>query len=389
LRGQVNYWIGEAKTAQDEGRSSDTSQAWLQAADVLRRLADLEPNQYSSTKLIAKAIKAEANAKSPGKANARQPLSSPPDGDAELSEDHSQTVNRFIFKKPTTTWEEIGGMSVIKEQLKYLIGLQLLKLPKNVSMRMPSRVLFHGPPGTGKTLLAEAIANTLGATFFYVKMAELVSKYVGESSKIIAALYDAARDRAAEGVSVIFIDEFDALCRQRGEGTDSGAERRILSTFLVELDGFGDKKERTNVITLVATNTPWDLEEAIISRMDTRILVDLPDLEARREIFRIQVEGSGLELGPDVSFEKLAAETDGASGRDIERVCKGAFTGMLRDVNANVPDLVSSGTAKDHTLEVRDLQWPDFCGPLRNTGNNDEGRDLRIERYREWDAAMG
>ncbi|MFM7930096.1 MAG: AAA family ATPase, partial [Pirellula sp.] len=156
--------------------------------------------------------------------------------------------------------------------------------------------MFYGFPGTGKTLLAAALCNALEATFYVVKCGDLLSKYYGESPKIVHALFEEARRQPQ---SIIFIDEFDALAGNR-DGMDNSADRRLLVSLLTELDGIqhkGSGARKNHVFTIAATNTPLVLDEAILSRFKRRIHIPLPDQAARKEMLKIHLSDRGYQFG--------------------------------------------------------------------------------------------
>jgi SpoVK/Ycf46/Vps4 family AAA+-type ATPase len=164
-------------------------------------------------------------------------------------------------------------------------------------------ILFYGPPGTGKTLMAATVAKNIDATFFDVKVSQMLSKYYGESPKIISALFEVAREEAP---SVVFIDEFDSIALSRGADIDEESQRG-LSTLLAELDGLGSKtSEKKFVLVIAATNTPDAIDEAIMSKFGKKIEIPLPDFDACREILRIHTEKKGVRLEDEKLYDKLA-----------------------------------------------------------------------------------
>jgi SpoVK/Ycf46/Vps4 family AAA+-type ATPase len=267
-----------------------------------------------------------------------------------------------------TTWDDIGGLDETKNEIKFALGMTLAQHPPGVKIAAWTRILFYGPPGTGKTLLAAATSNAVKSTegvpsiFYNVKVSSILSKYFGESSKIVSELYGTARDTSP---SVVFLDEFESLAGQR-DASDSGAERRILSTLLSELDGM-DSKGRSDlyVLTIAATNRPWDLDSAVLSRFEKKILIPLPDQTTRERILRIHLEKKGFPI--EVGYPELAALTDGYSGREIERFCKEVTTGMVEEVNHGIPALVDQGldTVKKYRIKVRPLTQADFDAAAR------------------------
>jgi SpoVK/Ycf46/Vps4 family AAA+-type ATPase len=191
-------------------------------------------------------------------------------------------------------------------------------------------------------------------------ISNLLSKYFGESSKLITALFDAARSEADEGFAVIFIDEVESLCLPRGDGSESGAERRMLSTLLSEMDGLADKGEDRFVLTIAATNTPWDLDDAVLSRFQKRIYIPLPDAAARKSILEIQLLKEGHTL--DYPLQEVVRSTEYFSGRDLERLSNQAINVMIEELNGQIPKCVDAGreAIESYKLRIRPLQKKDF-----------------------------
>jgi SpoVK/Ycf46/Vps4 family AAA+-type ATPase len=261
------------------------------------------------------------------------------------------------------TWEDIGGLEETKNEIKFALGMTLAQHPAGVKIAAWTKILFYGPPGTGKTLLAAATSNAVRSTegtpsvFYNVKVSSILSKYFGESSKIVSELYGTARDTSP---SVVFLDEFESLAGQR-DASDSGAERRILSTLLSELDGM-DSKGRGDlyVLTIAATNRPWDLDSAVLSRFEKKILIPLPDEKTRERILQIHLGKKGFPI--EMDYPDLAQLTHGYSGREIERFCKEVTTSMVEEVNKDIPSMVDQGldTVKKYRIKVRPLTRGDF-----------------------------
>lgn len=162
--------------------------------------------------------------------------------------------------------------------------------------------------------LAKAVATEADSTFFSISSSDLVSKWMGESEKLVANLFQMARDSAP---SIIFVDEIDSLCGQRGEGNESEASRRIKTELLVQMQGVGHNDDK--VLVLAATNTPYALDQAIRRRFDKRIYIPLPDLKARQHMFKVHLGDTPHNL-TESDFENLACKTEGFSGSDIS-VC--------------------------------------------------------------------
>lgn len=221
----------------------------------------------------------------------------------------------IVREKPNVKWTDVAGLESAKQALQEAVILPV-KFPQFFTgKRRPWRAfLLYGPPGTGKSYLAKAVATEADSTFFSVSSSDLVSKWMGESEKLVSNLFQMARDNAP---SIIFIDEIDSLCGQRGEGNENEASRRIKTELLVQMQGVGN--DDTKVLVLAATNTPYALDQAIRRRFDKRIYIPLPDLKARQHMFKVHLGDTPHNL-IESDFEYLARKTEGFSGSDIS-VC--------------------------------------------------------------------
>jgi SpoVK/Ycf46/Vps4 family AAA+-type ATPase len=300
---------------------------------------------------------------------------------SEESENFKNYIESLIAKSKVK-WDDIGGLEDVKRLLMETVVIAGLQKPE--SIKPWKGILLFGPPGTGKTLLASACAGSLNATFFNVKADKILSKYFGESSKLISALYQVAREKAP---SIVFIDEFDALSLSRS-GDVSEASRRMLSTLLAELDGFQDKKSDLLILTLAATNTPWDLDQAVLSRFPRRIYVPLPDKRACVEIIKIHTKGldiSKLDLDEiaEMCVEKLY------SGRDIANLCQEAVWVMIRDANPELYKLAELpfDELRKRSLKTRPLEMKDFEEAFKKVKSPLTKKD--IERYEKWNEEFG
>jgi vacuolar protein-sorting-associated protein 4 len=184
-------------------------------------------------------------------------------------------------------------------------------------------ILLYGPPGTGKSFLAKACATEAEGHFFSVSSSDLVSKFLGESERLVRTLFQMAREQKP---SIIFIDEIDSLCGSRTEG-ENDATRRIKTEFLVQMDGVGHDDE--GVLVLGATNVPWGLDSALRRRFDRRVYIALPDAEARTEMFKIHLGDTAHNLTPD-NFQHLGEQSEGFSGSDISILVNAALMEPVR-----------------------------------------------------------
>lgn len=313
-------------------------------------------------------------------------------GGAEAPDDDSDGLAGVVSQLVTAsnvTWEQIGGLEETKHEIKYALALSVAKAPKDVQIKSFRNMLFYGPPGTGKTLLAAATSNALRqnagsdskAVFYNVKVSSLLSKYFGESPRLVSELYGQARDASP---SVVFLDEFDALAGSR-DSNDSGAERRILSTILAELDGLAEKgRDDIFVLTVAATNRPWDLDAAVLSRFEKKVLIPLPDPDSRAAIIDIHIMRRGFKTS--VPMDELVAMTRGYSGREIDRFAKEVQNAMVAEMNADLPRLIDGGLdgLRGYELKVRALEHDDFArAAARITPQTDSNEMARFERWRD------
>ena len=222
---------------------------------------------------------------------------------------------RFQMEAKTgVKFEDVAGVEEAKEELEEVVTF--LKQPERftaVGARIPKGVLLIGPPGTGKTLLAKAIAGEAGVPFFSISGSEFVEMFVGVGASRVRDLFKKAKDNAP---CLIFIDEIDAVGRQRGAGIGGGNDEReqTLNQLLTEMDGF---EGNTGIIIIAATNRPDVLDAALLrpGRFDRQVMVDAPDLKGRLEI--LKVHGRNKKIDPSVSLEAIARRTPGFTGADL------------------------------------------------------------------------
>nr|ODN85804.1 vacuolar protein-sorting-associated protein 4 [Cryptococcus depauperatus CBS 7841] len=248
------------------------------------------------------------------------------DGDPEIKKLRQGLQGAILSESPNVQWEDVAGLAQAKEALKEAVILPI-KFPQLFTgKRTPWRgILLYGPPGTGKSYLAKAVATEAKSTFFSVSSSDLVSKWMGESERLVKQLFQMAREQKP---AIIFIDEIDSLTGTRGEG-ESEASRRIKTEFLVQMNGVGN--EETGVLILGATNIPWQLDPAIKRRFEKRIYIPLPDVQARRRMFEINIGSTPHGLTP-ADFTHLAELTEGYSGSDVAVIVRDALMQPVRKV---------------------------------------------------------
>ncbi len=223
----------------------------------------------------------------------------------------------FTGEQPKVTFEDVAGVEESKEELKEVV--EFLREPEKfiaLGARIPKGVLLVGPPGTGKTLLAKAVSGEAGVPFFSISGSEFVEMFVGVGASRVRDLFDQAKRHSP---CIVFVDEIDAVGRQRGAGLGGSHDEReqTLNQMLVEMDGFDTD---TNVIVVAATNRPDILDPALLrpGRFDRRVVLDRPDVRGREAILR--VHSKGKPLAPDVDLKVLARSTPGFVGADLENL---------------------------------------------------------------------
>ena len=248
------------------------------------------------------------------------------DNDAESKKLRGALAGAILTEKPNIKWEDVAGLEAAKEALKEAVILPIKFPHLFTGKRQPWKgILLYGPPGTGKSYLAKAVATEANSTFFSVSSSDLVSKWMGESERLVKQLFNLARENRP---SIIFIDEIDALCGPRGEG-ESEASRRIKTELLVQMDGVGNDSK--GVLILGATNIPWQLDAAIRRRFQRRVHISLPDQPARMRMFEIAVGTTPCELKAD-DYKTLGKLSEGYSGSDIAIAVQDALMQPVRKI---------------------------------------------------------
>ncbi|MCE7733817.1 MAG: AAA family ATPase [Candidatus Heimdallarchaeota archaeon] len=257
-------------------------------------------------------------------------------------------IKEIFTDIPNVTWDDIGGLVKVKLQIKESVQwpLQNPEIFSSMGVRPPTGVLLFGPPGTGKTLLAKAIANETSSNFIAVKGPELNSKWFGETERAIREIFRKARQLSP---CLIFFDEIDSMIRIRGASNAEPWIDRMINQFLTEMDGI-DRKGR--IIVVGATNRPELMDPAILrpGRFDRLIYVPTPDVDARREIFKVHTKN--MKLNEDVKIDTLVAKTDYFVGADIENVCREAAILSLRE------DLKNTEVRHEHFMLALEESQP-------------------------------
>lgn len=263
-------------------------------------------------------------------------------GGGKMNSFSRANVRQMTGKK--VTFEDVAGADEEKQELVEIVDY--LKNPnkyREIGARVPKGVLLEGPPGTGKTLLAKAVAGEADAPFFSISGSDFVEMYVGVGASRVRDLFDQAKKHTP---SIIFIDEIDAVGRQRGAGLGGGHDEReqTLNQLLVEMDGF---TENENIIVMAATNRRDILDPALLrpGRFDRQVVVSYPDIKGREEILKVHTRNKNI--GPDVNLKTIAATTAGFTGADLENlVNEAALLAARKNKKAVTKEDIEEATIK-------------------------------------------
>ncbi|CAM3236827.1 AAA family ATPase [Stackebrandtia soli] len=307
------------------------------------------------------------------------PIPAPASGDPV--DDEVEQPGLWDAERPAVTLADVAGLADVKQHLDstFLAPLRNPELAAAFGQKPGGSLLMYGPPGCGKTFIAKAIAGDLGASFIHVTLADLLSKWIGDSEKAIQSVF---RDARAAVPCVIFFDEFDALGgRRTSGGGGSQSMRMIVTQLLEELDGVTSQND--GVYFLAATNRPWDIDPALRrpGRIDKTVLVLPPDTVARAAILQGELEGKPVD-GVDV--DAVAAATEGFSGADIAQVAKIALQQSLTasmNAGAIVPVTTEGLLEAAVGITPSTTPWFDQVAPVLEYGV-DDGTFAQLRAYR-------
>jgi len=371
LRHELQKELHTARALEHRGKNREASTHYLRAGNLYRKIA------YASSPERANEMFSTATNYERIASVVREKRSVDRVKEVSPSLQREFIDSLIVSEKPGTVWDDIGGLSGIKSAIKEAVIAPLIK--KNTDhVKAPRTILFYGPPGTGKTLLSKASSNTLEATFFEARLSVLLSKYFGESTKLVSALFLKAK---VSEPSLVFIDELDAMGIARAADIDEST-RRVLKQLLMELDGF-NSPSNDKIIVMAATNKPWDLDDALLSRFRKKIYVPLPDAGTREQILGIHLRGADTS---ELNLKGLADKTQRFSGRDIQSLCQEAITHMVREMNPGLGEMDAAAT-ENYTLHDRPMKQSDFNGALQKIRPTSTPED--VARYQQWKGEFG
>ena len=338
-----------------------------------RKGGNLRPMRFtnsSDTKRKGELFKERMNYNRPSGGSRRKGSSS--SGETKVGKEFENAVQAEIMNTdPGVVWDDVAGLVLAKQALQEAVILPMLRPDIFNGIRAPSKgVLLYGPPGTGKTMLAKAVASESNATFFSISASSLTSKWVGESSKLVRALFNLANKRAP---AVVFIDEIDSVLSARSSG-EHNAGRQLKTEFLVQFDGARQEERKGHVLFIGATNRPWDLDEAVIRRLAKRVYIPLPDESGRLEIFKSLMEGQNCDIS-GLEWGNIVTATEGYSGSDLKELCHEAALGPIRGFGMRITEVEAS--------ELPPVTVEDFRDAIQHIRPSVGKDDKRYEKWTE------
>ena len=379
---QRDAWIKRAKAFEAAGNLQEARKAYLRASQLALKYAE-----YGSSTAIkqqrlkrAKNLHAKADSLKAGAAPVRSGAGAGAAAKShEEADDADREAVRRCITKSNVQWDDIAGLDGVKEALNTAYVMALAQPPDGVKLSPSRTVLLYGPPGTGKTLLAQAVSTSFDATFFNIKTGALLSSLFGKSPQLIAAAFAEAEARAP---SVLFFDEIEALVGSRDQEM-SQAEGRVVTAFLQSLGGFDARTATGFVFTIAATNTPWKVDDAILSRFARKVCVPLPDHACRRRILELTLHERGYKT--TIDLDAMADLTDGFSGRELaKQICDKAIAAAIRESNPDVAAHARRSREEVAKVQLRlePITERQFRDAMASTKPVTDARELR--RYEDW-----
>jgi len=346
----------EAVRLDKQGAKGMAITMYQKAIETLLRLAQLYPDYGLNKVYIQRAMAYQERIRMlQGVSAPREPqVENMEERQVEAAIEPSETKkdnfeDLILREKPNVKWGQVVGLEPAKKAIKQAIVYPVQR-PDLFPLGWPRGILLFGPPGCGKTLLAAAVATEIDASFLSVDAASIMSKWLGEAEKNVAELFTTTRKIANDGrPAIVFIDELDSLIGKHSN--EVGGEVRFRNQFLKEMDGIIDKGKKIHVYVIGATNKPWDLDWPFIRRFQKRILVPLPDYNARLHMFKLYT--GQVTLSPDMDLYSLSRMSEGFSGSDIRDSVQSVHLKVIGE-------FFESGKAKDKLAKPRSICMNDF-----------------------------
>lgn len=362
-----------AKSAQEainydkQGLKGMAISKYKRSIEILTKLCSLHP-EAPQNKVYVEYTKQYEN-----RVKELQGFSAPLEQTQDAWQKQSQNYDdKILREKPNVKWEEVVGLEDAKQAILDAI-IYPVKRPDFFPLGWPRGIMLFGPPGCGKTLLAAATATEIEAAFYCIDSATIMSKWLGESEKNVAQLFETARLVSENGQpAIIFLDEVDSLIGVRSE--EVGGEVRMRKQFMMEMDGISDKNKKSHVYVIGTTNKPWDLDEPFLRRFQKRIYIPIPDTRARVNILKLYGD-SLVKIADDVDFQELGTMTAGYTGSDLYDIIQGVHLQVVREY-------FNSGKSVESRASLRAITQNDFLEIMKVRKPSISMEKLKL--YQEW-----
>ena len=296
------------------------------------------------------------NIKNPQNQNSQKPnqQNQKKENEKVVSNDlRDKVLSEIVDSKPGVKFSDVVGLDGAKQILKEIIIIPNLRPDLFTGLRSPPRgLLLFGPPGTGKTMIAKAVATECQCTFFNISASSLTSKYIGESEKLVRALFELAFEKTP---SVVFIDEIESILSKRKED-ENEAMKRLKTEFLIQFDGVGSSQD-ARVLIIGATNRPFDLDPAVVRRLPKRVYIGPFDIEERK-FFIKEIISQNDNTITDEQYGKIAELCNNYSNSDLKELCREAAYEPLREISTNVQKL-------ENVNKLRPICYEDFVKAVK------------------------
>ena len=296
------------------------------------------------------------NIKNPQNQNSQKPnqQNQKKENEKVVSNDlRDKVLSEIVDSKPGVKFSDVVGLDGAKQILKEIIIIPNLRPDLFTGLRSPPRgLLLFGPPGTGKTMIAKAVATECQCTFFNISASSLTSKYIGESEKLVRALFELAFEKTP---SVVFIDEIESILSKRKED-ENEAMKRLKTEFLIQFDGVGSSQD-ARVLIIGATNRPFDLDPAVVRRLPKRVYIGPFDTEERK-FFIKEIISQNDNTITDEQYGKIAELCNNYSNSDLKELCREAAYEPLREISTNVQKL-------ENVNKLRPICYEDFVKAVK------------------------
>ncbi|MEL9939871.1 MAG: AAA family ATPase [Ignisphaera sp.] len=368
LEALARKYVHEAMMNEKVGNKIDAAKNYKKAAEIIMMII----NNYKNDPMIHiyKSL-AESYINKAKELEEESKVSVSIGGEKEET-DEDVVKDYVLIEKPSVKFEDVIGLDSAKQAIIDSI-VYPTKRPDLFPLGWPRNILLYGPPGCGKTLLAAAVANEIDGVFMQIDAANLMSKWLGEAEKRVAAIFRYARKVGTSKPVIIFVDEADSLLGVYEN--EIGGEARVRNQFLKELDGLGDKGKKYFIYVIAATNKPWKLDIGFLRRFQRRIYIPPPNKEARKSLFEYYTKF--FKLAPDVNLDQLAEKTEGYSASDIRDIVLEAYLRTVRE-------LFRSNNINDNP---RPITMQDFIEVIQHRKPSISPEMLKL--YEEWGKNFG